>query len=79
MQGPTCRYALAPAVPPQVAQKQQGQAVTFRAVFMEVLREDGWSGFFRAAGPRMANSALWGTAMMSVYEALKRFSLKEEP
>eukprot|EP00955_Chlamydomonas_euryale_P110283 365990-Chlamydomonas_euryale.AAC.13 len=61
----------------QVAKKTEGQAVTFRAVAGEVLREDGWVGMFRAAGPRMLSSALWGTAMVTVYEGLKRVSVKE--
>ena len=63
--------------PSQVARKLEGQATTFRAVAAEVLREGGWVGMFRAAGPKMASSALWGTAMVSVYEGLKRVSVKE--
>ncbi|KAG1666351.1 hypothetical protein FOA52_007889 [Chlamydomonas sp. UWO 241] len=62
----------------QVARKTEGQAATFRAVATEVLREDGVVGMWRAAGPRMASSALWGTAMVTVYEGLKRVSVKDE-
>lgn len=37
-----------------------------------LLREDGARGLLRGSAPRMASSALWGTAMVSTYEFLKR-------
>ncbi len=62
--------------PVQVAVKNEGQAHSVRAVLSEVLREDGLAGLWRGALPRMVNSAMWGTAMVSVYEFLKRNSLR---
>jgi hypothetical protein len=50
----------------QVARKAEGQVATFREVVQELLREDGPTGFFRGVLPRMASSALWGTAMVTV-------------
>lgn len=50
----------------QVARKSEGQPATFRAVLEEILREDGAGGLLRGALPRMANSALWGTCMVTV-------------
>jgi len=64
--------------PPQVAQRHEGQSATFREVLRVTVREDGLSGLLRGALPRMANSALWGTCMVSVYEYLKRISVKQE-
>eukprot|EP00798_Chlamydomonas_sp_ICE-L_P011582 gene11582-34282_t len=62
----------------QVARKRDGQATTFRAVWGEIIREEGgWKGMFRGAVPRMANAALWGTCMVSTYEFLKRVSKKD--
>jgi hypothetical protein len=49
-----------------VARKAEGQVATFREVVQELLREDGPAGFFRGVLPRMASSALWGTAMVTV-------------
>ena len=61
----------------QVARKTEGQANTFRAVALEVWKEGGIPGMFRAVVPRMASSALWGSAMVSVYEGLKRVSVQD--
>ncbi|GAX78654.1 hypothetical protein CEUSTIGMA_g6092.t1 [Chlamydomonas eustigma] len=60
----------------QVARRTEGQASTFTSVAREVLKEGGWTGLFRAAGPRMLSSALFSTAMTAVYETLKRVSVK---
>lgn len=44
-----------------------------------LLREEGPRGLLRGVAPRMASSAMWGTAMVSAYEFLKRIcALPEE-
>ena len=48
---------------------EPGQApLTLRQVAAKLLREQGPRGLLRGAVPRMANVALWGTAMVSAYE-----------
>ncbi len=61
------------AAPAQVASKEVGQATpTFRGILGQLLAQEGAGGLVRGVFPRMFNSALWGTAMMSTYEFLKR-------
>ena len=50
--------------------------VTFRSVASELLKEQGMPAFFRGAFPRMTSMSLWGTAMVSAYEFLKRLCQK---
>ena len=38
----------------------------------QLLRQEGAAGFFRGVAPRMASSSIWGTAMVTSYEWLKR-------
>lgn len=42
------------------------------AVAGKLAREQGLQGFYRGVVPRMFSSAMWGTAMVSTYEFLKR-------
>jgi solute carrier family 25, member 44 len=37
-----------------------------------LLRKEGMQGFFKGVAPRMVNTAVWGTAMVTTYEFLKR-------
>ncbi len=62
----------------QVAVKVEGQALSVRGVVNEILREDGAVGLLRGALPRMVNSAMWGTCMVTAYEFLKRISVKTD-
>ncbi|KAL4202222.1 hypothetical protein AMTRI_Chr02g220010 [Amborella trichopoda] len=43
-----------------------------------LLKEDGWKGFYRGFGPRFLNMSLWGTSMIVTYELIKRLSVKNE-
>lgn len=59
-------------MPCQVAEPVGGVVPTWGALLRELLAEEGVRGLMRGVAPRMANSAMWGTAMVSVYEFLKR-------
>lgn len=51
----------------------QGEAKpSFRQALKHILDTEGLPGLFRGVVPRMASNALWGTAMVSTYEFLKR-------
>lgn len=56
----------------QVAEPVDGRVPRWGEVLRGLLREDGARGLLRGSAPRMASSALWGTAMVSTYEFLKR-------
>lgn len=51
---------------------------TLQAVVAKLIREDGVMAATRGLIPRMGNSALWGTCMVSAYEFLKAISAKPE-
>lgn len=42
------------------------------ATAVQLAEREGWRGFYRGVAPRMFSSSLWGTAMVSAYEFLKR-------
>lgn len=78
--GPVPANEADPALPllPQVTRAARGEAQpTVRAVVRDLFARDGLRGMFRGVAPRMASSALWGTAMVSAYEFLKRVCAKE--
>lgn len=52
--------------------REAGPGVTWRATAAELLRAEGAAGFFRGVAPRMVSSSIWGTAMVTTYEFLKR-------
>lgn len=56
----------------QVAKRYEGRPVSAREVLRHLLAEEGATGLLKGVLPRMANSALWGTCMVSAYEFLKR-------
>ncbi len=56
----------------QVAEAVNGKVPTWGFILRELLAEEGVRGLMRGVAPRMASSAMWGTAMVSVYEFLKR-------
>jgi solute carrier family 25 protein 44 len=56
----------------QVAEPINGKVPTWGFILRELLAEEGVRGLMRGVAPRMASSAMWGTAMVSVYEFLKR-------
>ena len=53
------------------------QPLSLRGVAAKLLREEGPRGLLRGAVPRMANTALWGTCMVSAYEQVKRLSVAD--
>jgi hypothetical protein len=48
------------------------------AVVRHVYEREGVRGFWRGAVPRMTSVALWGTAMCTTYEALKRLCVLDD-
>jgi solute carrier family 25 protein 44 len=60
------------AAPPPAAR------LTWLGVARELVAQDGPRGLLRGAAPRMLSSALWGTAMVSTWETLKRLCVIEE-
>ena len=54
--------------------RPDGSVPSWGEVARGLLAEEGPRGLLRGAVPRMASSALWGTAMVSTYEFLKRIS-----
>lgn len=53
-------------------QTRAGGPATWRGVVAHLAREEGLAGFYRGVAPRMLNTAIWGTSMVSAYEFLKR-------
>lgn len=41
-------------------------------VVKELVKNDGWLGFYRGLGPRFISTSAWGTSMILAYEYLKR-------
>lgn len=52
--------------------------LTWKGTAMHLLETEGIGGFYRGVVPRMANTAIWGTAMVTTYEFLKRLCLLPE-
>eukprot|EP01018_Ginkgo_biloba_P009376 Gb_30250 [translate_table: standard] len=50
---------------------------TIAKTVQQLLKEDGWKGFYRGFGPRFLNMSLWGTSMVVTYEIIKRLSVKD--
>lgn len=61
----------------QVAEPVNGRVPTWGFILRELLAEEGVRGLMRGVAPRMASSAMWGTAMVSVYEFLKRLCAQD--
>lgn len=51
---------------------QTSDGLTWKGTAMEILNRDGFKGFFRGVVPRMTSTSIWGTAMVTTYEFLKR-------
>jgi len=60
----------------QTREVKSGVVPNMTSIVKELYSEGGWRNFYRGVVPRMINVALWGTAMVSVYEFLKRISVK---
>ena len=61
----------------QVAEPVNGRVPTWGFILRELRAEEGVRGLMRGVAPRMASSAMWGTAMVSVYEFLKRLCAQD--
>lgn len=51
--------------------------MTIASVAKDLYRKHGIRGYFRGVLPRMASVSLWGTTMVSLFEALKRSAAAE--
>lgn len=49
-----------------------------RQVVKSLIKDDGWTGFYRGLGPRFFSMSAWGTTMILAYEYLKRLCAKDE-
>ena len=52
-----------------------GIAPTWRSTAAELLKNEGPKGLFRGVVPRMVSTSIWGTAMVTTYEFLKRLCM----
>ncbi|WCJ25554.1 Mitochondrial substrate carrier family protein [Euphorbia peplus] len=48
-----------------------------RQVVKNLIKDDGWTGFYRGIGPRFFSMSAWGTSMILAYEYLKRSCAKD--
>lgn len=63
----------------QVASRLQGgPAPSFLSVGRQLIAEEGAKGLLRGVAPRVTSTGMWGTAMVTTYEFLKRVSIKPE-
>ena len=63
----------------QVASRLQGGPTpSFLGVARQLIAEEGSKGLLRGVAPRVASTGMWGTAMVTTYEFLKRISVKPE-
>eukprot|EP00887_Chlorella_sp_A99_P006629 scaffold3.g6629.t1 len=56
-----------------------GARPTWAGVVRQLYATHGAAGFYRGVQPRMLSSAMWGTAMVSAYELLKRMCAATPP
>jgi solute carrier family 25 protein 44 len=45
-----------------------------RQIVTNLIRDDGWTGFYRGLGPRFVSMSAWGTTMILAYEYLSMHS-----
>ncbi|CAM6107591.1 unnamed protein product [Calypogeia fissa] len=62
----------------QVLKGEGGGAPTILQTVRSLMKEDGWKGLYKGLGPRFISMSLWGTSMITTYEFLKRFSIKQD-
>ena len=63
----------------QVASRLQGgPAPSFLSVGRQLIAEEGPKGLLRGVAPRVTSTMMWGTAMVTSYEFLKRICVKPE-
>ena len=48
---------------------------TWRGTASQLLKTEGIRGFYRGVAPRMLSTSIWGTAMVTTYEFLKRLCM----
>ncbi|KAI4352401.1 hypothetical protein L6164_006658 [Bauhinia variegata] len=51
---------------------------SMKQVVQDLIKEDGWKGFYKGFGPRFFSMSAWGTSMILAYEYLKRLCAKDE-
>jgi len=59
------------------SQTSNNKRMTITSVATDLYRKHGIRGYFRGVLPRMASVSLWGTTMVSLFEALKRSAAAE--
>ncbi|GJP72636.1 hypothetical protein CLOP_g3404, partial [Closterium sp. NIES-67] len=57
--------------------RKTGSEASVSAVVRQLVAQDGMRGLYRGFAPRCASTMLWGTAMVSTYEYLKRLCAKD--
>jgi solute carrier family 25 protein 44 len=57
----------------QVMSSEGGGRPTIKQTVKQLLRDDGWWGFYKGVGPRFLSMSLWGTSMITTYEFLSKF------
>jgi solute carrier family 25 protein 44 len=57
---------------------QTSNEMTWKGTAADVFNRDGFKGFFRGVVPRMTSTSIWGTAMVTTYEFLKRMCAKND-
>ena len=63
----------------QVASRLSGGPTpSFLSVGRQLIAEEGPKGLLRGVAPRVTSTGLWGTAMVTTYEFLKRICVKPE-
>ena len=62
----------------QTIDHQEGVKPTWRGTASQLYRAEGAWGFFRGVAPRMVSTSIWGTAMVTTYEFLKRMCMLPE-
>ena len=59
----------------QLAQRTAGQAITVRATWKALLRDEGWRGLMNGATARVLHTAPNSVLMIAAYETVKRWSM----
>ncbi|KAG6552021.1 hypothetical protein Mapa_006327 [Marchantia paleacea] len=62
----------------QVLKSETEGTPTISQTVKQLIKENGWRGFYKGLVPRFVSMSLWGTSMITSYEFLKRLSVKQE-
>ncbi|KAL3682108.1 hypothetical protein R1sor_000130 [Riccia sorocarpa] len=62
----------------QVLKGETDGTPTVAQTVKQLIKENGYRGFYKGLVPRFVSMSLWGTSMITSYEFLKRLSVKQE-